>query len=151
MDDADFVRSTEAFGDLPSDGKRLVDRKRAAGNAVGQRLALDEFHHQGAILDSVDLRDVRVVERSEHLRLALEARQALRVGSKEVGQDLDRDLAVQARVARSIHLTHAARAQRADDFVGADPRAWGQRHQRLTLGGDWMLKTPARDPGNSAM
>jgi hypothetical protein len=40
------------------------------------------------LLDAVDLRDGRMVQRGERLRLALEAPEAVRVRGKELGQDL---------------------------------------------------------------
>ena len=43
---------------------------------------------------------------------------------------LDRDVAAQPRVARAIHLTHAAGAEEADDFVGTQFRANRKRHER---------------------
>ena len=44
-------------------------------------------------------------------------------------QDLDRDLAPEPRVARAVHLAHAAGAERRDDLVGAEARAGGVRAQ----------------------
>ena len=54
---------------------------------IGERLALDQLHDQDAacrpdVLETVDVRDVRMVERREQLRLALEARQALGIGGE---------------------------------------------------------------------
>ena len=67
-------------------------------------------------LEAVDVGDVRVVERGEQLRLALEAGEALRVGGEGRGQDLDRDLAPELRVGGAIDLAHAAFAE-----LGGDP------------------------------
>ena len=44
------------------------------------------------------LRDVRMVQRGERLSLRAEARQPVRVSREGVGQDLDRDVAIQLRV-----------------------------------------------------
>ena len=66
------------------------------------------------------MRDVRVIQRGEHLRLALEAREAIGVGGERVGEDLQRDVATELRVARAIDLAHAAGADRGDDLVGAE-------------------------------
>ena len=132
MNDALLVRALERVGDLPRDGNRVVEGDRALSNAVRQRRTFDEFQHQrvhaGRILQAVDVSDVRVVERGEHLRLAAEARQAIGIGGEELGQDFDRDVAIELRVARAIHLAHAARTQRFEDFVGPDPRAYAHRH-----------------------
>ena len=45
---------------------------------------------------------------------------------ERVGQDLDRDIAIELRVARAIHLAHAAFADRGGDLVGAEARAGGK-------------------------
>ena len=45
-----------------------------------------------------------------------------------LGQYLDRDVATEPRVAGTIHLAHAARAERRDDLVGAEANARGQGH-----------------------
>ena len=73
-------------------------------------------------------RDVRVIQRREHLRLALEPREPVRIGRERLGQHLDRDVAVQPRVARAIDLAHPA---------GAD--------------GDRISYGPRRVPGSSGM
>ena len=44
-------------------------------------------------------------------------------------QDLDRDVAREPRVARPVHLAHAARAEGPDDLVGGEPRPGGQGHR----------------------
>ena len=46
MDDALLVRGFERLRNLLRDRQRLVDRDRAARNALGQIVALDEFHHE---------------------------------------------------------------------------------------------------------
>ena len=67
--------------------------------------------------------DVRMIQRRERLRFALEAGQAIGISRERVGQDLDRDVAIQLRVARAIHLAHAAGADRRGDLVGAEAGA----------------------------
>ena len=47
MNDPLFVRGLEGFRDLLRDGQRFVERNRAAGNALRQVVALDQFHHEG--------------------------------------------------------------------------------------------------------
>ena len=78
-----LVRGLEGAGDLARDLERFVDGKRSASDPLGERLALDELENQRLaavlLLEPVDRRDVRVVERSQGLRLALEAGQPLRV------------------------------------------------------------------------
>ena len=59
-------------------------------------------------LEPVDRGDVRMIQRRERLRFALEPRQALGISGERVGQDLDRDLAAERRVRRAIDLPHPA-------------------------------------------
>ena len=59
-------------------------------------------------------------ERGDGTGLALEARERIRRLGNGRGQHLDRNLTVQARVARTEDLSHAAGAQRRDDLVRAE-------------------------------
>ena len=58
-----------------------------------------------------------MVQRREDLRFALEPRQALGIVRERVGQDLDRDVAIELRVAGPIDLAHAAGAEGGEDLV----------------------------------
>ena len=71
---------------------------------------------------------LRMIQRGEQLCLALETRQAIRVERERLGQHLDRDLASERRVAGAIHLTHAARPEKAGDLECPDARPGIQRH-----------------------
>ena len=78
--------------------------------------------------DVVQRADVRMSELRDGARFAVEPFAELRIGGERVGQDLDRDRAVEARVARFVHLAHATGAKQRQDFVGAESRAGGQGH-----------------------
>ena len=78
----------------------------------------------------MNLRDVRMVQRGQRPGLAFEPRQPFRVVGEMVGQYLDGHLAPERRVLGAIHLSHAARAEWGDHFVGTETRAWGQGHIR---------------------
>jgi hypothetical protein len=52
----------------------------------------------------MEVRDVRMVEGSERLCLALEAREALGIRRKCFWQDFDRNVATKPRIARAIDL-----------------------------------------------
>jgi hypothetical protein len=92
----------------------LVERNGAGGETLRQVHALDQFHHQqplpADLLDLVDAGDVGMVEGCQHLGFAPEARQPLRVGCHRLRQHLDRYLATQLGVFRSVHLSHTALA-----------------------------------------
>jgi len=64
---------------------------------------------------------MRRVELREQLGLALEAKEAVGIEREVFGKDLDRDVAVQARVAGTIDDSHRAGSERADDLVAANP------------------------------
>ena len=79
MDDARAMRRVERARDLDRDRQRLIERQRAFRQAIGERLAFDQFQDQRAdavaVFDAVDRADVRMVERRERARFALEAGQ----------------------------------------------------------------------------
>ncbi len=62
------------------------------------------------------------------LRFAFEPCQGARIVRQRLGQDLDGDIAIQLGVAGAVDLAHATFAELADDFVGAETRAWGKGH-----------------------
>ena len=53
---------------------------------------------------------LRMVQRREHSRFALEAREPVRVGGEGARQDLDRDVAPELAVAGAIDFAHPADA-----------------------------------------
>ena len=80
-----------------------------------KRRPFDELHHQRGqalgVLEPVDVRDVRMIECGQRSRFALRSGRDVR-GRRETscGQDLQRDIAIELRIARAIDLAHAARA-----------------------------------------
>ena len=146
MHDPALVRELERFRHLPCDDERLLERQRAAHVTV-ETNTFDEFHHQGldlaGALESVDLRDVGMVQRGQRLRLAFEAHQAVGIGGKKIGQDLDGNVTIELRIAGAIDLAHSARADRGADFKMPDACAWIQRQR----GGNDITTAPvARGP-----
>ena len=69
------------------------------------------------LLEPVDRRDVRVVERGEQVRLAPEAAEPLGVVRHLRRQHLDRDVAPERRVGGAVDLAHAAGADGRRDPV----------------------------------
>jgi catechol 2,3-dioxygenase-like lactoylglutathione lyase family enzyme len=132
MHDAVLVRGFERFGDLLGHRQGFVQRKGSLRDALGERRAVDELQHQGAIFDAVDLRDVRMVERGQHLRLALKSRNAIGIEGKQLRQNFDRDVAIQPRIARAIHLAHSAGTYQRQDFVRAETSTRSQSHDALS-------------------
>ena len=81
MDDA-VLGGFERLGDLTGDRQRLVQRNRATGKTLRQVVTFDQFHHErrsaAAFFEAVDVRDVGMIQGSEHFRLALKPREPSR-------------------------------------------------------------------------
>jgi len=132
MDDPLFVRSFERFRDLLRDRKCLVQRNRPARDAIRERLAFDELHHERgratAVFNVIDGGDVRVIERGKHLRFAREPRKAIRIAGQRRRQNLDGDIAAKFRITRAIHLSHPAGAEGGEDLIRPESSAGSERH-----------------------
>ena len=120
MDDAVAVCAIEGIGDLGRVVDDFVSRERPARQPRGQRFALEELHDQegDAVLfaEVVQDADVRVVQRPDDAGFAIEALAQLRVGRELRGQDLDRDLTIEAGVDGAVHMAHASGGDGGDYF-----------------------------------
>ena len=124
MDNALGVRRVERVRHLGAKREHLLHRQRAFGNAVLQRLPVEQFHHHELlalmIADVVERADVRVVQARDHPCFAQEALHDLAIGLGLVGQELDRHLAAEAGVFGLVHHPHAARAEARQHAVVRD-------------------------------
>src|SRR5439155_13303146 len=73
--------------------------------------------------------DVRMIERGEDARLALEARAPIEVRHERVVQDLERHLPSELRVFRTKDLAHPTRTQQREETVRSDGRARDECHE----------------------
>jgi hypothetical protein len=109
--------------------------RRGPRRALREVVALDEFHHEGgqapAFFEAVDRGDVRMVQRREGLGFTLEASQAIRIVRERLGQNLDRDIAVQLGIAGAKDFAHAPAADQVDQLKDADA---GARSEAQTAG-----------------
>ncbi len=122
VDDALRVSEGEAVGDLLHDAEDLVDGERSAAlDELLEVLALEKLHHHVEVaffLDEIeDGDDVGMVELRGVAGLTLESLDEIRVGAKGLGDDLERDVAVENRVVAFVDLTHGALADLSDDVV----------------------------------
>jgi hypothetical protein len=81
-----------------------------------------------------------VIERGQDFGLTLEAGEAVRVLRQMRRQGLDRDLTMQASIAREKKLAHAAAAEFTLDLEGADG-GWAHATERVS---DLARGTPWR-------
>jgi hypothetical protein len=123
MDDPLLVRGVERVADLDARLDGLIE-----GHRPGDGLAVDELHHEVAaavvLADVVQRADVRVVERRDRLRLALEP-----LGERAF-HGLHRDVAVETRVFGAIDVAHSPGASRLDNFVRTETFAGSKSWHR---------------------
>ena len=132
MDDAFLMGRGEAPGDL----QRVVDRlhldERAAVEPRAKGVSLEKLRHgvgnAPGVAELVDRQDVRMRQRGHGFRLALEARVRFRVEREVLRKNLDRDLAVEGRVAGPVDLSHPSGPDRRKHLVVSEVRAGGERH-----------------------
>src|SRR5262245_29991016 len=132
MNNARMVCRAEGGSDLNGVCERLIERQKTLLQPVGQRLALEELHDEkrraAFLTDLVRRADVRMLELRERTGFAVEALSEVRVEREDIGQDLEGHDAIEPRVARLVHLAHAARAEGRNDFVTAEPSSWNEGH-----------------------
>src|SRR5262245_44165438 len=133
MDDALAVRGVEPAGELHPETQDLLERQRAAEQPVRERLASEVFHHEEVhavlLADVVQGADVWMTQAGDRAGFAAEPFVPRGIAGDVGGKDLDGDRAVEARVARAIHLAHAARPERRDGFIRAAAGASCERHR----------------------
>jgi hypothetical protein len=74
-----------------------------------------------------------MVQRREHFRFPLNARQSIRVGGHRLGKYFDGDLTLQVCVGRPVDLAHPAHADLGGDLIRAESCARGEGHVRRRL------------------
>ena len=141
MDDSLRVRGLACLCNLARDGQRLVERQAAPGDALRQRLAFDQLEHErtnrrlsrsrrrSGFLEAVDDGDIGMIEGGERLCLALEAGDGIGICRRELGKNLDRDVAIQPAVARPVDVAHPTGANRRENLVRSDPGARQKGHK----------------------
>ena len=90
MDDAPLVRGFERRGNLDTDFERFGNLQRTQPKLLGECGSLDELHDEIVRPDVVDGADIRVIQRGDGARFALEP----------VREELGRDLIATSRPSR---------------------------------------------------
>src|SRR5262249_20514961 len=86
-----------------------------------------------AFFDAVDVSNIGVIERSQHLSLTLKAKHAAGIADERFGQHLQRHVTLQLRVARAVHHTHTTGADGRGDLIGAEFCADGDGQSTTSL------------------
>src|ERR1017187_3615795 len=109
--------------------------QRSVLKAVAQRLSLQEFgDNVEPFLEQAHVihrDDVGMIESAGGAGFLLESRAMRRIGGQGSRQELDRNLAVQARIACAIDFAHAAGADGGNDQIWAQPGSSGKGHNVL--------------------
>ena len=113
--------ASSAVGDLFRDRQRFVDRDRATHDSLRQIVAGHQLHDErvdiARLLESVNDRDVWMVQRGQGAGFALKPCNTVRIGGECLRQDLDRHLAIELRITGSVDLPHAAFANLRRDHI----------------------------------
>src|SRR5690349_15772383 len=88
--------------------------RKKLGNHIWRAVELAEIMYR---------EDIRVIQRSRRLRFLLKSPEAFWVAGEGRRQNLDRNLAIEPRVARPIHLAHASGAGMRDNLIWSQPGA----------------------------
>ena len=116
VDDALLVGRGKALCDLQRVVHGLLLGDRTCVELPAQRLAFQKLHDGvgDAVLvaEVVDGKDVRMRQRRDGLRFALEPRERVGIRGDGLGQDLDRDVPIELLVPRPVDLSHPTRAER---------------------------------------
>ena len=96
---------------------------------------------------------IRVIQCGGCAGFLLESTEAIDFGRECCGEDFDRDITTESRIARTVYLAHAASAEGGDDFVRAETGAgskghsgwWGlYGHVLRRVRGRWLSPTALR-------
>jgi hypothetical protein len=112
VDDPAIVACGEPSRDLARVFNRLARRQRTLRATLAERVAIEQLHDERAVLGPVGLRNVGMAEPGRRLRFALEARQPIGIRRVRPGKELQRDVAAELRVSRSIDFTLIPRRPR---------------------------------------
>ncbi len=85
-------------------------------------------HNQRAVFKAVHLGDIRMVQRGEEPRLAIESGQPVGIGPEGGRQDFDGHIPAESQITREIDFAHSARAEQADNLIAADAGAGRESH-----------------------
>ncbi len=132
MNDALGMRHVHRIRHLNRERNQQRHVKAVAGEVVLERLAAHELHHEiraaFGFADVIDGANVRVAQRGSGTRLPLEPVPRRLIHEGFFGQNLDRHITIQARVARLIDLPHASCANRRKNFIRPQHRTCSQQH-----------------------
>jgi hypothetical protein len=137
------VRGFECLGYVSKDRERFFNTQGVPRESFAESLARHQLHHQQPrftyVLQPMDGRYVRVIERGEHARFAFKALEAAFIAGEVRGYELDGNIASEPRIASAIDLAHPALSEEVEHLVvtkrapGDNFRLLIQRYRRSRL------------------
>jgi len=116
------MRLVERVGNLDGVLQDLLDRQRVFHEPLRQRLAFEIFHHQkiNSVLMSsvVERANVRMIQTGDRFCFALEALAQFGPVGEMGGENFDGNNSIKPGVTSTVNLSHAARTDSGEDFVG---------------------------------
>ena len=76
-----------------------------------ERGAFHQFEDEGSVFDTVDRRDIGVVQRGQDLGFAGETREAIGISGEDIRKDFDGDFAIELGIRGAVDGAHAALAE----------------------------------------
>jgi hypothetical protein len=135
MDDAEPVRLLQGIGDLNGSLQQLLERQRTLLEALGEVLPVEVLHdqvvHPVLRADVIEMADVGMRQGGDGPRLALETLFQIGIRREVGGNDLDGNGTVEARIARTVHFSHAAGADGRLNFIRTKSGSRTKRHSRF--------------------
>src|SRR6516165_5544828 len=130
------MRSIEGIGNLDGEIEQFFGLERLASNPVLECLSLQKLHRNEGlalvITNLINCADIRVVQRGGCLSFTLETLQSLAVPGEPLGQEFERDEAMQPGVLGLVNHAHAPAAEFLQNAIVADSTA---DHGRNLLSG----------------
>jgi len=131
------MRTLNGIRNLPSNMERLLNRNRTLCDALNQGGTLDQLHYQGddvvGVLQAVDVRDMRMIQRGENLSLALKPGETFGISKKGFGEHLQGIVPLEARVVCAPDPAHATLADQGCHLIWTDASAWAYGHSERIL------------------
>lgn len=124
--DAGAMRAIRSAG---RDLERLIEWYCALGDAIRQRLTLDQLHHHVTRANIKRRADVRTIVPCHRARFPFKARPQIPAPGDVFRRNLDGERAVKPRIGGFVHLAHSSCSDRGEDFVGAEFVADEKRHE----------------------
>ena len=132
MDDPATVRFVQCSGDPRRYAQRFADRQGASAKPGRERFTLKMFHDEemrpgmrsgnGRLADVIKRADVRIVERGDVFRFAVESLDELRIRGERGRQDFDGHDAIEPAIPGFVDLAHPPGAEGRLDLIRTEER-----------------------------